>query len=195
MDFDDFDTRVVKAYQSTLDALHAVELDVSMIDTGGSCKAIWIGGIGGKPFVGAPCAGIMLTAGGPLIDERDGNLNWEAGVYNEDAAQVASLLIYLTDEPSNDAELAAQVHSLAAMLKVDEVERIFQVPLTGSQWDTVEASLSQFVGYLDQQEEDIRALRAIPVKDRYEDPDEAQASVDTDRAGIAEVRAAWEKRS
>jgi hypothetical protein len=118
-----YDEACAAAYASTLAALDRAGLDAEFIDTGGSCKAIWIAGThdgqgAHRAFQGGPYAGIMLTSGGPLTDERDASLNWEGGIYDGGGDQVATLLLdYLYDAPDQDDQLAEDMRKLAEVIR------------------------------------------------------------------------------
>jgi hypothetical protein len=117
MSADLFHEQCVRVYAPTVTALRAAGLIAELIDTGGSCKAIWIDGQQDRPFSGT-MTGLMLTAGGPLTDERCSDLNWEGGIYDADGQQVASLLYpHLTDTPDHDRQLAEEVALLAAIIR------------------------------------------------------------------------------
>lgn len=112
-----FDARCVRAYAPTIAAMRDAGLVAELIDTGASCKAIWIDGEQNRPFKG-DMTGLMLTAGGPLSDARNSHLNWEGGIYNADGEQVASLLYpHLTDAPQHDHQFAEEIARLAAVIR------------------------------------------------------------------------------
>jgi len=126
----DYHSRVTEVYQGTLDALRARDLTAEMIDTGGSCKAISVTGTTARPLDEVY---VMLTAGGPLTDERDPDTHWEIGTYDDrgEHAGVGVIDSSLADQPAYDAALADEVAQLVAVLRPARV-------VGGELLDTVE---------------------------------------------------------
>lgn len=108
----DYHSQVTKTYKHTLKALAKAGLRAELVDTGGSCKAIEVYGTLDRNTRGQ----VLLTAGGPLTDERSAEFRWEIGIYHIDGEQVAITDSYLGDERSSDQQLAADVARLVEVL-------------------------------------------------------------------------------
>lgn len=110
----------VQTYDSTLNALREAGLRVEFADTGGSCYGIFITGIEDRDF--ADGMYILLTAGGPLTEERDPLYDWDIGLYDdpEEFGTVGVMCVgdpHPKDRAEDDAALAALVGRVARTLR------------------------------------------------------------------------------